>query len=163
MSDTSKLMHEIAERHFEKYGRLTIHDAVKEFIPLINEDDKERFAAAEIGRQFKQISSRAIKAAEDDAERQDVLPFPDLKASYVIDSQDRYLKRTENLIRLELIRVIQIREESVAADHAHLNVLKDVRDKLAPYWDKHPDFTLGQVAALYVQDVGGNSGLFGIA
>jgi hypothetical protein len=75
--------------------------------------------------------------------------FPGLRTHYAVDTEGRVLKQTGLLSRLEFERIIGIREKQVADDAAHLKLLKDAREELAPLWDRRPEATFGEIEAAY--------------
>jgi len=152
MSRLTETMHEIADRHFELRNCLNVHEAARELMQQADEEEREQFAFSEVCRRFKAISCRARAAAKDDTETQADLPFSELRKAYAIDLDDRIIRPTEQLTQLEFRRIIEIREQQVIADRKHLEELKRVYSSLSPYWDRNPDWTLANVAMLYVGD-----------
>ena len=84
--------------------------------------------------------------------------FGHLRDMYAIDVEERVLKETTSLTRLEFRRIIAIRRDQIVADQAHMDLLVRAETELAPLWDAYPDLTFGEVEKLYIQRRGSGGG-----
>jgi hypothetical protein len=55
---------------------------------------------------------------------------------------------------MEFHGLIRMRAEQLAADEAHVEILRTVEKRLEMFWDLNPALTFGEVADLYLKAVG---------
>lgn len=135
----------------DETGRVDLHVAIGAVKPTLTDEDKERLIDDSLHRRAKTCATRGraeLKARA--SQSQADLPF-ELQAAYALDLDGRYVKQTIDLTRVEVRRLIQIREEQATADAVHLNELKRAEREAGPIWDAHPDWVFGQVLNAVVQ------------
>lgn len=145
----SDIVSDIIEQHDRPGVGINMHAATKALVLAIEADPEHRsqllWEAA--GKRIKAAATAARKEAEGTDENCTQLPLlANLRPRYALDGEDRVVKRTEDLTRLELRRVIQIRRDQIKHDVAHLDALVKVEADLAAVWDLNPAMTLGQCA-----------------
>jgi hypothetical protein len=145
MSRLSDLIAEVADGLREQSAAVTIHDVVAETRGRVDDDDRAQLIDEALAERAKRYLVRARGAANDTVGAgQGALPFG-LQAAYPVDLDGRQIKSTRHLTRVELRRVIAIREASVQADQAKLHDLRLAEVATAPYWDADPALLFGDV------------------
>ena len=132
--------------HFQPHNVLT-----KLFKSDLTEEEKLELAEKGAIVLIKSAATRGTMAASRSSQEQADLLFPELREAYVVDTETILIKRTEHLNRMEFLTIIEIREQSVAADQRHLDTLKEAYAALKPYWEGNPDLNYEQVERLYQQ------------
>lgn len=76
--------------------------------------------------------------------------FFGLRDTHVItDDEEQPMKFTTALTREEFDAIIVLRQNQVTADIAYLTKLREARRLTTDIWNRHPDWTWGQVEAAY--------------
>lgn len=128
--------------------------AVELAFPLVvaDEEAREQIIREGLWKKIKDQATRALRRLHENGnafdEQLDL--FGKLKNRYALDIDGRRLKNTTELSRMELRRLITIREQQIEHDTAHLKVLRDVETAVSWVWDLVPDRTLGEVMKLYL-------------
>jgi len=145
MSRLSDQIQKAIDIHVGKDGRLDLHAAIETVCSGLDFSKIESLGKLEIGRRLKAAMERGAASARTKAEtRQYSLPF-DLKDAHALDDEGRKIVLTRSLLRSEFERVIEIRQRQIVADSAYLKRLQDALLAATPIWDRHPDWTFGQV------------------
>lgn len=118
-------------------------------VETLTPEEMKECALRDITLQAKRMAQRGVKKVAE-APTQASLPFPGLRAGYAIDVDERCIKNTEDLTRLEFQRLISIREQQIEADRDHLSELRAAQRAVRPIWDAHPDWTFRQVSDAYM-------------
>jgi hypothetical protein len=75
-----------------------------------------------------------------------------LRPRYVLDDEDRNVKRTDWLSRAEVRKLIEIRRSQLTADPRQLEKIRTAEETVGPLWDLHPEFLFGQIIDLYLRN-----------
>lgn len=149
----NSLIKALVHNELHTVGSFQPHNVLtKLFSSDLSEDEKLELAEKGAIILIKAAATRGTRAAGRSSEEQADLLFPDLREAYVVDTDTSLIKRTEHLNRLEFLTIIEIREQSLAADRRHLDTLKEAYAALRPYWEGNPDLYYEQVERLYQQD-----------
>jgi len=73
--------------------------------------------------------------------------FFGLRDHHVVDDGEGQIKHTSILTRIEFVGLIKLRQDQVNADLAYLAKLRAAERDTREIWDRHPDWTWGQVEA----------------
>ena len=151
MSSLADIIGRAIEQHRGEDGSIPLHDAVETALPQARADDDacSTLLREALYKRIKDASTGAKRAAERKDDRQHEFWGDKLQRRYVIDTNARFVKETDELTLIEFDRVIEIRERGIAADQAALSVLHEARDALAPMWREMSHLRFGQVMALY--------------
>jgi hypothetical protein len=126
--------------------------AVAAAVELLRNDeeatDEARYVAAT--KLVRDSATKTMRRAANEP-RQSSFFGDNLRSRYALDVDARVIKDTTRLSRKEWRRVIEIREEQLRHDTAHLDVLHEADRELAPIWDDYPDKNYGEVEAIYLR------------
>ncbi len=154
MSSISDIVGRVIELCETPAAGIDVHRAIEVGMPLVRNDPDmmDQLAREGLAKRIKDQATRIARQMEgespDDGDQLDF--FGKLRPRYALDTDGRRLKNTRDLTRIEFRRLITIREEQVAADMAHLKILRDAEDAVSLLWDFHPDLAFGQVMDLYL-------------
>lgn len=143
----------VIERHDVPGRGINRQAAIETAVPLVMADTEalDQIVREGIGRRIKDLATKRRRAAQsEDAGPEMPSLFGDLRPRYALDAEERFIKRTEDLTRVELRRCIQIRRQQLKADEAHVKAMEDAERLVARFWDAHPDMTFGEVTGLYL-------------
>lgn len=153
MSRLNDLISEAIILHTKDDGALVPRDAVEAIKPALDDDSRDvlltEALTARVTMAAKNSRAAVFKAAK---HRNLELPFADLHGAYPLDLEGRYVKRTENLLRAEMLRVISIREKQIIDDKKHLTELRKAFVAADPIWSAHPDWTFGQCCRVLMNE-----------
>lgn len=150
MSRLNDRINAVLEEARRVTGRVDLHTAVEAVRPSLTEEESDQLLGEALHRRAKECATRglaALRARSSGAQSE--LPFK-LHTAYALDLDGRYVKQTMDMTRVEVRRAIQIREDQLAADAAHLNELKLAERASAPVWDANPSWTFGRVLGAVV-------------
>lgn len=75
----------------------------------------------------------------------------ELRPAHVLAGDDGVIKSTRSMSRIEFQGLIKLRERQVQDDLTYLARLKFAADETGFIWDRHPNWTWGQVEDAYVR------------
>lgn len=148
MSRLSDVVNEACAEARDGFGRTVVQQAVAFARGRLDEDDRDTLVDEALARRCKTVAEKArksVRAAAAEANLVDM--FPDLRAGYALDNEERVVKETASLSELEFDRIIAIREKQVEDDTSHLEHLRAARATAKPLWTVHPDWTFGDCCA----------------
>jgi hypothetical protein len=130
-------------------GVVNRHEALNTAIEQVksNPDLADQCIRADLGRRIKERAIRVARNAGDRSNRQ--MSMFGLRAAYALDDEAHNVKDTDALTRSEFEALINLRQRQVTADLGHLSKLRDAMRHTASIWNRHPDWTWGQVEAEY--------------
>lgn len=145
----SEIINEAIDANTDADGRCNTHDAIASARNRLTDDHRDHLINAALAKEIKDAASRGkAQILAHLKENTKELPFDGLRSGYALDLEDRYIKRVENLMRAEMERVIQIREQQIIADQSHLRILRNAYMAVKPIWDTNPDWTFGECCQL---------------
>lgn len=129
-------------------GVINRHAAINDAVPQILADaDMTEMCVR--GHASKMIANnvRSRKRDRDGTDNRQT-SFFGLRDDHVLpDDGEGQIKRTSALSRPEFASLISVRQQQVNADLAYLSKLRDAEMQTRAIWDRHPDWTWGQVEA----------------
>jgi hypothetical protein len=151
MSRLSDVIAQVIEDQLTTEGTIVPARAAISALAMLEGDDIELLASAELRRKFKEAMVLARRSAGKANKAQSSFPFPDIRLAHALDIENRIIKLTSEMTEIEFNRVIDIRVKSIRDDTAYLDKLLQARDELAPIWKAQPDLTFAQACEVFVQ------------
>lgn len=139
----SSLMH-----HRDSYGRHDLHAVVREVKPDLTSDEISDLLDDVLYQRAKKAATKGKKKLDKflaKAKTGDM--FPGIERGYVLDIGGNYAKDADDLTEMEFKRIIQIRQDQLAADKQSLDALEAAYGACAPIWREHPTWLFGQCKA----------------
>lgn len=142
----------------------TVHEALKEdgFEPRklaskvweqLDDENRQACGLSEIIRRMKAAAKTITKDVFSlTGENQIQLPFQ-IDGVVSLDIESRTIRRTESLTLPEFKRAMTIRKKQVKDNRKSLRGYEQALKAMMPYWEKNPDWTLGQCAAALGEDL----------
>ena len=150
MSSLSKIVSDVTDAH-ETNGVINRQAAIDEALPRVMADEEMATSCvrAHLSRLIAtNAKSRVRDAAAADSRQSSMFG---LQPAHVIDDGEGSIKQTRALSRLEFASLIRVRQESVEADIAYLDKLRKASTATSKLWDRHPQWTWGQVEDAYAR------------
>lgn len=142
----NKIVADATEAH-DQDGVIDRHAAINVVVPQVLAD-QELTEMCVRGHISKLIASNVKSRIK---ERAKTIPgqtsFFGLREHHVVDDGEGQIKHTSILSRIEFVGLIKLRQDQVTADLAYLEKLRIAERGTRDIWDRHPDWTWGQVEA----------------
>ena len=142
----NKIVAEVTDAN-DTDGVINRHAAINAAVPQVLAD-KELTEMCVRGHVSKLIASN-VKSRIKERAKADTgqSSFFGLRDHHVIDDGEGQIKHTSILSRMEFVGLIRLRQDQVNADLAYLTKLRAAERDTREIWDRHPDWTWGQVEA----------------
>ena len=149
-------LNDVIAHLIEEYERpgagIDMHAATEAGVRMVKGDDEtlESLVREALYKRIKGACTNARRRAEtSDANVRQPALF-DLRTRHALDTEGRYIKRTEDLTQIEFRRLIEIRRQQLEADKAYLDELEKAEAALRPIWTRHPEYTYGEAEQAYM-------------
>ncbi|MBB4858282.1 hypothetical protein HNO88_001601 [Novosphingobium chloroacetimidivorans] len=133
----------------EAAGVIDRHNAINAAMPQILADEEltEMCVRSHLSKVIaSNVKKRRRERGKTTLEQNNLFGLMD---AHPIGDSEGFIKRTEALTRAEFREIIRIRQDQVTADLTYLKRLRDAELETRAVWDRHPDWTWGQVEAEY--------------
>ena len=146
----NKIISEAIDANEDTVG-INRHGAIEVAVPLVMADPDltETCVRGHVSRLITSNAKRRASEASSGDSRQTHL-FG-LNEMHVLDDEGHTIKRTRQLSRLEFMGLIRIRQEKVDQDLAYLGKLREAARETGTLWDRHPDWTWGDIEDAYAR------------
>ena len=145
----AEIVADVATKH-EKGGIVDRDAAVTEALPRVMAEPimVEQIVRRHLSNSIKQHLTKVRDAAiANFGSRQ--ISFFELRPAHVLAGDDGIIKSTRALTRIEFQGLIKVRERQTQDDLNYLARLKHAADETGLIWDRHPNWTWGQVEDCY--------------
>ena len=147
----NKIIADVTEAN-EDGGVINRHAAINDAVPQILADAEmtDMCVRGHVSRMIAtNVRSRKRDASNTSLAQQSLFGLRD---DHVLpDDGEGIIKRTSALSRPEFESLITLRQKQVNADLAYLMKLRDAARHTSTIWDRHPDWTWGQVENEYAR------------
>ena len=142
MSRLSELIAEITDEAFALSSSVDVRSLVPSLLENLDQDDILHLASAEAARRIKQYAEAARRAQMARFEGGQMRLGLDLPSAFAVG--ENRMVATAELRRTEVAALIKERKRQIVNDTARLRDLEAAELVAAPFWEKHPDWTLAQ-------------------
>jgi len=149
----SDIVHDLIEQYDRPGEGIDMHAATEAGVQLVKGDDEtlDTLVRDALYKRIKDACTKARRRSENSDQNTAGQPaLFDLRARHALDTEGRYVKRTEDLTQFEFRRLIDIRRQQLEADKAYLDELEKAEAALRPIWERHPELTYGQAEQAYI-------------
>jgi len=136
--------------HHQKEGVFDRDAAIEEALPRVMADPHsvESIVRSALGQRIKQHWVKVQDAAMQSFASGQMDMFG-LRHAHVLAGDENIIKSTRAMTRIEFTGLIKLRQQQVNDDTAYLDRLKFAADETAMIWDRHPNWSWGQVQDAY--------------
>lgn len=145
----AEIVADVATKH-EKAGIIDRDAAVNEALPRVMAEPftVEHIVRRHLSNSIKQHLTKVRDAAVDTFGSKQGSLF-ELRPAHVLAGDDGIIKSTRSMTRIEFQGLIKVRERQVEDDLTYLARLKFAADETGFIWDRHPDWSWGQIEDAY--------------
>jgi len=146
MTDLSQILSAAIDAT-ERDGDIDVYRAVDFAYVRVMEDPvtTETLVRDALAQRIKTRATARQRQDDDDGRDGQLRLFAKLKPRYALNADGRHIRRTRDLTRDQFEGLIALRKRQIEADQAHVKVMADALDEVAPVWDQTPDATFGEV------------------
>ena len=119
----------------------------------LDEESRASCGHAELIRRMKTAAKELTKdTLFEQLSEQAELPFV-IDGAVSLGGEKRMIKRTSSLTKFEFGLALKDRKKQLKADTNALKSWTTASKSLAPYWEKHPDWTVGQCTEALAKEI----------
>ena len=147
----AEIVADVATRH-DKGGIVDRDAAVNEALPRVMAEPftVEQIVRRHLSNSIKQHLTKVRDAAVGTFGSGQLGLF-ELRPAHVLAGEDGIIKSTRSMSRLEFMGLIKLRDRQVQDDLTYLARLKFAADETGFIWDRHPNWSWGQVEEAYAR------------
>lgn len=151
MSALTDILRRAAESVRQADGTVSLANAAAAALPLVKDDAEAVDIALReaVSINIKRMLTREAKTLGFGVHGQ-IGDLFGVRAAHVLDLEERIVKETDSMSRVEFDRLRSIRRKQLNDDAAYLDILDRATSQLALFWDAEPELTYGEVKVRYL-------------